>query len=169
MVKSLIVCTAKNNVIGNKGKIPWKIKGEQKRFKELTLNHTVVLGRKAFDEIGHPLKNRQNIILSRSVFYQDERCKTATNFQDILKLVKKDETEVFICGGLSVYKYFLENDLVDKIYLTIIDKDFQGDVVLDGIDLSKFTVLEEETINSVNITDDKEEPIIYKNYTYIRK
>ena len=60
----LIVARSKNNVIGRNGEIPWKIKGEQKFFKELTIGNIVVMGRKSYEEIGHPLPNRQNIIVS---------------------------------------------------------------------------------------------------------
>ena len=60
----LIVARSKNNVIGRNGEIPWKIKGEQKQFRELTTGNVVVMGRKSYEEIGHPLPNRKNIIVS---------------------------------------------------------------------------------------------------------
>jgi len=63
---SLIVAVAKNNVIGNNGIIPWKIKGEQKRFKELTTGKTIIMGRKAFEEIGKQLPNRKTILISNT-------------------------------------------------------------------------------------------------------
>ena len=63
---SLIVAVAKNNVIGNNGVIPWKIRGEQKRFKELTTGKTIIIGRKAFEEIGKPLPNRKTILISNT-------------------------------------------------------------------------------------------------------
>ena len=62
----LIVARSKNNVIGKNGKIPWKIKGEQKQFKELTTGNVVVMGRNSYDEIGHPLPNRETIVISKS-------------------------------------------------------------------------------------------------------
>ena len=62
----LIVARSKNNVIGKGGMIPWRIKGEQKQFKELTTGNTVIMGRKSFEEIGHALPNRMNIIVSRT-------------------------------------------------------------------------------------------------------
>lgn len=67
---ALIVAKSKNNVIGKNGTIPWNIKGEQKQFKELTTNNTVIMGRKTFDSIGRPLPNRLNIIISNTHNYK---------------------------------------------------------------------------------------------------
>ena len=64
---SLIVARSKNNVIGKNGQIPWKIKGEQKQFRELTTGNVVIMGRKSYEEIGHPLPNRMNIVVSTMV------------------------------------------------------------------------------------------------------
>ena len=68
----LIVARSKNNVIGKNGQIPWKIKGEQKQFKELTTGNVVVMGRKSYEEIGHSLPNRKNIIVSKSKNFAGE-------------------------------------------------------------------------------------------------
>lgn len=75
----LIVARSRNNVIGKKGKIPWNIKGEQKQFKELTTGNVVVMGRKSFEEIGHPLPNRRNIIVSKSKKYIGENIITVSS------------------------------------------------------------------------------------------
>ena len=69
---ALIVARSKNNVIGRNGKIPWSIPGEQKQFRELTTGNIVVMGRKTFEEIGHPLPNRKNIVISRNAQYSYE-------------------------------------------------------------------------------------------------
>ena len=68
----LIVAYTRNRVIGNKGQIPWRIKGEQRRFRELTTGNVVIMGRKSYEEIGRPLPNRFNIIVSRTEKYEDE-------------------------------------------------------------------------------------------------
>ena len=65
----LIVARSKNNVIGKDGKIPWKIKGEQEQFKKLTTRNTIIMGRKTYEDIGHPLLNRKNIVISRTTNY----------------------------------------------------------------------------------------------------
>ncbi len=66
----LIVARSKNNVIGKNGNIPWKIKGEQKQFRELTTGNVVIMGRKSYEEIGHPLPNRMNIVVSTTTEYR---------------------------------------------------------------------------------------------------
>ena len=68
----LIVARSKNNVIGKNGNIPWKIKGEQKQFRELTTGNVVIMGRKSYEEIGHPLPNRMNIVVSTTTEYQGD-------------------------------------------------------------------------------------------------
>jgi len=67
----LIVARSKNNVIGKNGNIPWKIKGEQKQFRELTTGNVVIMGRKSYEEIGHPLPNRMNIVVSTTTEYTE--------------------------------------------------------------------------------------------------
>jgi dihydrofolate reductase len=71
---SIIVAMSKNQVIGNQGVIPWRIKGEQKRFKELTTGNTVIMGKRSFDEIGRPLPNRNTIVVSSTANYEYENC-----------------------------------------------------------------------------------------------
>ena len=75
----LIVARSKNNVIGKNGQIPWRIKGEQKQFKELTTGNAIVMGRKSYEEIGHPLPNRLNIIVSRTKKFEGENLITASS------------------------------------------------------------------------------------------
>ena len=77
----LIVARSKNNVIGKNGEIPWKIKGEQKQFRELTTGNVVVMGRKSYEEIGHPLPNRKNIIVSKTKNFSGENLVTVGSLQ----------------------------------------------------------------------------------------
>lgn len=81
---SAIVAVAKNNVIGNKGQIPWKIKGEQKRFRDLTIGKSIIMGRKSFEEIGRPLPGRKTIVISRSSNFTYENCFTVRSFKEAL-------------------------------------------------------------------------------------
>ena len=80
----LIVARSKNNVIGKNGQIPWRIKGEQKQFKELTTGNAIVMGRKAYEEIGHPLPNRLNVIVSRTKKFEGENLITASSVSSFL-------------------------------------------------------------------------------------
>ena len=96
----LIVARSKNNCIGKNGKIPWKIKGEQKQFKELTTGNVVVMGRNSYDEIGHPLPNRETIVISKSKKYVGRNIHTASSVKEAIELAKGKD--VYIAGGYAV-------------------------------------------------------------------
>lgn len=120
---SLIVAYSQNRVIGNMGIIPWKIKGEQKRFKELTIGNVVVMGRKSFEEIGKPLPNRTTIVVSRTKMYEAENCITVSSLQEAIEAA--GESDIYISGGAGLYEEVLP--LVDKMYITLVEKKIQGD------------------------------------------
>ncbi|MBQ5674812.1 MAG: dihydrofolate reductase, partial [Lachnospiraceae bacterium] len=131
----LIVARSKNNVIGKNGEIPWNIKGEQKQFKELTTGNVVVMGRKSFEEIGHPLPDRRNIIVSKSKKYIGENLITVNSLQEALNVSKNEN--VFISGGYGLFKEVLP--FVDKMYITEIDIEIEdGDVFFPEFDETKF-------------------------------
>ena len=125
---AMIVAMTKNRIIGKNGQIPWKIKGEQKQFKELTTGQTVVFGRKAFEEIGKPLPNRKTILVSSKMKLEAENCTTISNLDEYLKQVKED---LYIAGGAGVYKTALP--YTDVIYLTIVNVETDGDVYFPEI------------------------------------
>ena len=114
---SLIVAYAKNHVIGNKGCIPWRIKGEQKRFKELTTGNVVIMGRRSYEEIGHPLPNRMNIIVSNTKKFEADNCMTAGSLEEAIRLA--GDREIFISGGARLYEEAMP--LVQKMYVTEIE------------------------------------------------
>lgn len=153
---SLIVAVAKNNVIGNNGVIPWKIKGEQKRFKELTIGKTIIMGRKSFEEIGKPLPNRKTILISNTQCIESENCATVKSLSEAFDLTK-DEDEVFVAGGGQVYKESFT--YADRIYITVIDKIIDGNVYFPEISSDDFVKSYEERI---------EGEIPYTYYTYER-
>lgn len=140
---SLIVAVSRNNVIGNNGIIPWKIKGEQKRFKELTTGKTIIMGRKSFQEIGKPLPNRETIIISNIVNIVADNCTTVKSLAEAFDLVK-GEGEVFVAGGGQVYKEALPYS--DRIYLTVIDKIIDGNVYFPQIDKNDFVKIYEKKL-----------------------
>lgn len=117
---------AENRVIGNKNKLPWHLPADFKWFKEKTLGKTVIMGLNTFKSIGEkPLPNRKHIILNKDTSYTvPENCVLATSIDQVLKLVK-DEEEVMVCGGASVYAQFLP--LAQRLYLTYIYHSFEGD------------------------------------------
>jgi len=121
MIK-IIVATSKNKVIGNNNELIWKLSSDLKRFKELTTGHPVVMGRKTYESIGKPLPNRRNIIITRNLEYEVNGFEVVSSLEEALLLTNND---CFIIGGGEIYKQSLE--VADKIYLTIVHKDFEGD------------------------------------------
>ena len=153
----LIVARSKNNVIGKNGQIPWKIKGEQKQFRELTTGNAVIMGRKSYEEIGHPLPNRMNIVVSRSANYTGENLVTVKSFQEAIEAA--GDVDVYVAGG---YGLFLEAiSMVDKMYITEIDIEIEdGDVFFPEFDKSNFDITIGETAG---------EDIKYTRTVYVRK
>lgn len=151
---AIIVAYSKNHVIGNKGCIPWKIKGEQKRFKELTTGNVVVMGRCSYEEIGHPLPNRTTIIVSSTQNYDDRNCFTVSSLQEALVLA--ENKDIFISGGARLYQESI--DIVDKMYVTEIDLEVEGDTYFPEYDTNKF-------VREVNEKYDGMLPYTYLTYT----
>ena len=138
----LIVARSKNNVIGRNGEIPWKIKGEQKFFKELTTGNIVVMGRKSYEEIGHPLPNRQNIIVSKTMKYECENLITVSSLAEALALA--DNSNIYIAGGYGLYKEAIP--FVDVMYITEVDMNIEdGDVFFPEFDVNDFDLIIGET------------------------
>lgn len=154
---SLIVAMAQNRVIGVNNDLPWHIPADLKRFKVLTTGKPVIMGRKTFqsifDRIKKPLPDRTNIVISRSGFeydgievYKDPATaleKTREEFPD---------QEIMVIGGASIYEQTLA--LADKIHLTVIEKNYDGDAWFPEIDMKEWEIIEEE-----KFTD----PLPYKN------
>lgn len=128
MVK-IIVAMSKNRVIGNNNQLIWKLSSDLKRFKELTTNNSIVMGRKTFESIGKPLPNRRNIIITRNNEYLVEGCEIVSSLEEALLLTNNN---CFIIGGGEIYKQAL--DITDKIYLTLVHKEFEGDTHFPELD-----------------------------------
>lgn len=151
---ALIVALAKNHVIGNNGYIPWKIKGEQKRFKDLTIGNVVIMGRRSFEEIGRPLPNRTTIVVSSTKEYTGENCFTVRSLQEAIELA--GNKDVFISGGARLYEEALP--IVEKMYITEIDKNVDGDTYFPQF-------AEEDFIKELNERVEGEIPYTYVTYT----
>lgn len=138
----LIVARSKNNVIGKNGEIPWKIKGEQKQFRELTTGNVVVMGRKSYEEIGHPLSNRKTIVVSRRKKYTGDNLVTVSSLQEAIE-VAGDEN-IYIAGGYGLYEKSMS--LVDKMYITEVDLTIDdGDVFFPEFNVNDFDIAIGET------------------------
>lgn len=154
----LIVAYTKNRVIGNKGQIPWKIKGEQKRFRELTTGNIVVMGRRSYEEIGFPLPNRTTIVVSNTKNFDQENCYTVGSLEEAINLGKTMNKNIYISGGAGLYAEAI--DIVEKMYITEIDAVIEGDTFFPEFDEKLF----EKTIDC---EVDGEIPYTYVTYTRI--
>ncbi|AYL94693.1 dihydrofolate reductase [Mucilaginibacter celer] len=123
MTLSIIVAIAKNHAIGKDNKLLWYLPNDLKHFKDTTSGRTVIMGRKTFDSVGKPLPKRRNIVITRQAI-SIEGCEVVDSLEAAVALCKAED-EVFIVGGAEIYRQAIP--LTDRIYLTIIDQDFDGD------------------------------------------
>lgn len=134
MLISLIAAMAANRCIGRGGQIPWHLPGDLQRFKQLTMGQSLLMGRKTFESIGHPLPGRQMIVLSRDPAYRAEGCDLVPSLQAGLDVVSRDQ--LFICGGEELYRQTLP--LCQRIYLTQLEREVDGDRFLPEISEGEF-------------------------------
>ena len=129
---SIIVAMAeKSRVIGRKGKLPWHLPSDLKRFKETTMGHVVVMGRKTFESIGKPLPGRKNIIITSDDSYKHRSCLVAHSLEEAFKLAG-DAPEVFVIGGAQIYAQAMS--LADRLLVTSVLGNVKGDAYFPKID-----------------------------------
>lgn len=137
---SLIAAMAANRAIGIGGGLPWRLPADLKRFKALTLGHTLILGRKTHESIGRPLPGRNTIVVTRQEDYAPPGVEVARSVDVALEMA--GDGEVFVGGGEEIFRQTLER--AGRIYLTRIEKDFPGDTFFPEIDESLWRVVEQE-------------------------
>lgn len=145
MVISIIAAMAENRVIGRENEMPWDIPSELRRFKELTMGHPLIMGRKTFESIGRPLPGRKNIIITKQQGFAPPGCIVVNDLRAALAAAEGAD-EVFICGGEAVFLEALP--LADKIHLTIIDEEFDGDAFFPEIP-GDFVEVERKTFEDI--------------------
>lgn len=126
---SLLVAMAKNQVIGRNNELPWHLPADLKHFKFLTMGQTIIMGRKTYESIGRPLPGRTNIIITRQTDYEVPGAIVVNSLEDALLVCEEDntaESENFVIGGEKLYRQAIK--LCQRIYLTEIHRDFEGDV-----------------------------------------
>ena len=158
MLKSLIVAMATNSVIGDKGDIPWKIPGEQKMFKEITMGHTMIMGRKTYESIGRALPGRTSIVITRQPDYAAPDCIVVNDLESALQSCPSNENEAFIIGGGQIFQETISS--ADRVYLTLLPREVPGDTHFPEFSESDFEVIKSDFIDAV-------EP--YHFYIYERK
>ena len=148
---SISVAVAKNNVIGKDNKLPWHISEDLKRFKRITSNKKMIMGRKAFESLPGILPNREHIIITRNKNFKVDSNKVTIvhDLNSLIEKYSKCEDEVFVIGGAEIYKQFLP--YVQKIYLTQIDETFEGDTYWPEINYDEFKT----EYKSEQLTDEK--------------
>ena len=158
---TIIAAVSINNVIGNKNKLIWKLSNDLKRFKNLTTNHSVIMGRKTFESLPNPLPDRNNIVITRDTNYSKPNIQVCSSIEDAINLTKTD-TQPFIIGGGEIYTQTI--NIVDKIELTRVHEEFDGDSYFPEIPLDIFKLINEENYNS-----DLENEFDYSYLTYKKR
>ena len=140
---SIIVAKAKNNIIGKDNKLLWNLPEDLKRFKKLTTGHVIIMGRKTFESIGRVLPDRKHIIFSqnRGLKYDDPNVEVVHSMLEIKEYIDNDE-ENFVIGGAMIYNLLMPH--VTKMYVTQVNKDFEGDAFFPKINEDIWEVVEEE-------------------------
>jgi len=142
---SLVAAMAKNRVIGKDNGMPWHLPADLKHFKAVTLGKPIIMGRKTYESIGRPLPGRQNIVISRNPDYQASGCDTVTSIESAIDLVA-DVEEVMIIGGGFLYSQVLPQ--ANKLYLTFIDSEIDGDTQFPEYEHLSLTEIKRESFKA---------------------
>lgn len=147
---NIIVAISKNNVIGRNGALPWHYPEDLKYFKEITMNQKVLMGKTTFESIvnklGKPLPNRYNIVVTHDKSFQYDGVEIVNDLQSFIK--EKKNENIFIIGGRQIYEQCLP--YVHYLYITHINKEYEGDVYFPNIDFSKFQLVSKKDSNDLS-------------------
>lgn len=160
---SLIVAKAKNNVIGKDNKLLWHLPDDLKRFKSITTGHNIIMGRKTFESLGRVLPNRHHIIMCNDaeLNIENENVEVLEDISMLDKFINSEE-ENFVIGGATMYKLLMP--YCKKMYITEIDKEFEGDVYFPEILPEEWEIIQKE-----KGPEDGENNFEYEYVTYIKK
>ena len=136
----MIVAVSKNNVIGKNNSLAWHLPDDMNYFSNMTQGHSVIMGRKNWESIPkkfRPLPNRKNIVITRNTDFNEDKCKVVNSLEDAIKASRdNDDEEIFIIGGGEIYK--LGFDFIDKLYITEIKANVEGDTFFPLWDSKKW-------------------------------
>lgn len=159
---SIIAAMSANRVIGSNNDLPWRLPADWKRFKSLTMGHHLIMGRKTFESIGQPLPGRTTIVITRQTgFAPAGGVLVAHSIDQALQMVTGDN-EVFVAGGAQIYQQMLPR--ADRLYLTSIHAEFEGDTDFPEFEESDWQLISEE-----NQEPDEKNPYSYSFLVYERK
>ena len=142
---SLIAALSNNSVIGVKGKIPWELKEDLIHFKKITLGSAIIMGRKTFESIGKPLKERLNIVMTRNPKGLDG-IEEVSSMESAIKVGLNFSENIFVIGGQSIYETFLP--ISTKMYLTFINIEVSGDTFFPKWDKNEWEEVSRESFKN---------------------
>jgi len=142
---TIIVAASENLVIGYKNALPWYISEDLKHFKKITINHSVIMGRKTFESIGKPLKDRRNIVISRDKTLKIEGVEVVNSLDDAIYRTK-DQNEIFIIGGEQIYKMAMP--IATNMHITKVYTNIEGDAFFPAFDESEWKILSQNDLES---------------------
>ncbi len=148
MIISMIAAMDRNHLIGNNNQLPWHLPADFAHFKSTTMGKPIVMGRKTYESIGKPLPGRTNIVLSRNTEIQFEGVVCVSHFEEALAAAP-DAQEIMIIGGSTIYEMLLPQ--ADRLYLTYVEAEFEGDAWFPEFDESLW--LEAESVT--RLADEK--------------
>ena len=140
MTLAVIAAMARNGVIGRQGQLPWRLPEDLKHFKTVTMGHPLVMGRATYDSIGRPLPGRRTIVVTRQAAWSAPGVEVARTIDDAL--ARAGDDLVFVAGGGDLFRQTINR--ADRLYLTLIDRDIEGDTFFPPFDRSAFQVIERE-------------------------
>jgi dihydrofolate reductase len=162
MKVSLIAAMGENRELGLDNRLPWHLPDDLKRFKAITKNHAVIMGRKTYESIGKPLPNRKNIIVTRNKNYKAEGCTVVNSIEEAINEAG-DDHEVFVIGGSEIYAAALPR--ADKMYLTFVATSLAADARFPEFNEKEWRILGEEP----HARDEKHpHSFVYKVYERIK-
>ena len=158
---SIIVAKAQNNIIGKDNKLLWHIPEDLKRFKDITTGHTIIMGRKTFESLGRVLPNRKHIVFTQNPDFKvnDENVKIVHSMLEIQEYIENKE-ENFVIGGAMIYNLLMP--YVNKMYITEIHKDFEGDTVFPKINLDIWKEVSREKGEDIEQNDLEYDFVVYE-------
>lgn len=144
---SIVVAIAQNGAIGIENKLPWRLSSDLKHFKRLTSGHAILMGRKTYQSIGKPLPKRTNLVVTRDKNYTAAGCEVFLSIDAALDLAKeRGETEIFVIGGAQIYNQVLPK--ADKIYLTKVKANIEGDAFFEIKNLEEWKVINSQSFEA---------------------
>ncbi|WP_102274863.1 dihydrofolate reductase [Cytobacillus massiliigabonensis] len=159
---SLMWAMDNNRVIGFNNQLPWHLPEDLKFFKRTTMGHSIAMGRKTWDSIGRPLPGRENIVITRNPEFTCEGCTALNSVEALLEYSQQKDEEIFVIGGAEIFKLILPD--ADKLYLTRIYDEFEGDTFFPALNLEEWSLLSRE-----KGIKDENNPYDYEFMIYRRK